>query len=415
MAGRNFLNDSQLRAAKPKDKAYQLNDGAGLLLRVKKSGAKSWVFNYYHPHNKKRVNIGLGNYPDRSLSSARDKRDHYRTLVMDNVDPVDWEKSQKIEAQQKRDATFKAMADIWKKIKLNKDIKEETVNREYRCLEIHLFPVIGDDPVHQIKYITVLAAIKVVESTGSHETVKRLCRLVNEIYDLAAAREIVESNKFGRITKEFKAHKKKHNPKLDAEQLPELLTALNNSTSLKRTRLMIEFQLHTMTRPNETAKAEWSEFDMESKLWTIPAARMKMKREHVIPLSEPVILLLEQIKPLSRFSKYLFPNHRDIKTHASPESANTFLKRNGFKDRQTAHGLRALASTTLNDAGFDKVIVDACLAHVDKNLTSRAYNRAQYIEQKKNVFSWWSDFIIRAAQGNVSLSAGAKKLRLVNE
>lgn len=415
MAGRNFLNDSQLRAAKPKEKAYQLNDGAGLLLRVKKSGAKSWVFNYYHPFTKKRVNIGLGNYPDRTLSSARDKRDHYRSLVLDNIDPAEWEKSQRMEAEQKREATFSAMADVWKKVKLNKDIKEKTVNREYRCLEIHLFPLIGDEPIHQIKYITVLEAIKMVEVAGSYETVKRLCRLVNEIYDLAAAREIVESNKFGRITKEFKTHKKRNNPKLETEELPELLSVLATSTALKRTRLMIEFQLHTMTRPNETAKAKWSDFDFEKALWTIPPSGMKMKREHVIPLTEPVRTLLNQIKPLSRNSVYLFPNHRNTDTHSSTEAANTFLKRNGFKDKQTAQGLRSLASTALNDAGFDKVIIDACLAHEDKNLTSRAYNRAQYIEQKKKVFSWWSDFIVRAGQGNVSLASENRRLRLVNE
>jgi integrase len=415
MAGTNFLKDSQIKAAKPQDSAYQLSDGKGLALRVLKSGAKSWVFNYYHPVTKKRTSIGLGSYPDRSLVSAREKRDQYRKLVLNKTDPVEHEKSLIIEEKQKRNATFKAMADIWKNIKLNKDIKEKTVNREYRCLEIHLFPVIGEEPVHKIKYLTVLEAIKLVEEAGSHETVKRLCRLVNEIFDLAAAREIVESNKFGRITKEFKAHQKRNNPKLKTEQLPLLLSALANSAALKRTRLMILFQLHTMTRPSETAEAEWDDFDFQEKLWTIPGGKMKMKRDHVIPLTEPVLTLLEEIKPLSRHSKFLFPNHRNTETHASSEAANTFLKRNGFKDKQTAQGMRSLASTALNDAGFDKVIVDACLAHVDKNLTSRAYNRAQYIEQKKKVFSWWSDFVVRAQSGDVSFTCGNKTLRLVNE
>ncbi|WP_370243693.1 tyrosine-type recombinase/integrase [Marisediminitalea sp.] len=414
MKGTNLLKDSQVKAAKPREGAYQISDGRGLALRILKSGAKSWVFNYYHPFTKKRTSIGLGAYPDRSLASAREKRDEYRTLVLSKIDPREYEIRQHIEEKQKRNSTFKAMADIWKEIKLNKDIKEQTVNREYRCLEIHLFPAIGDEPVHEIKYLTVLDAIKLVEAAGSHETVKRLCRLVNEIFDLAAARELVESNKFGRITKEFKAHKKTNNPKLDISELPQLLSVLANSTALKRTRLMIEFQLHTMTRPNETAKAEWTDFDLQEKLWVIPAEKMKMKREHIIPLTEPVMLLLEQIKMLSRNSNYLFPNHRKLGTHASPEAANTFLKRNGFKDKQTAHGLRSLASTALNENGFDRVIVDACLAHVDKNLTSRAYNRAQYIEQKKRVFTWWSEFIVNAAQGNVSLAQGIRTLRLVN-
>lgn len=415
MAGTNLLKDSQIKAAKPQDSAYQLSDGKGLALRVLKSGAKSWVFNYYHPVTKKRTSIGLGSYPDRSLVSAREKRDQYRTLVLNKTDPVEYEKKLLTEEKQKRNSTFKSMADTWKEIKLKKDIKEQTVNREYRCLEIHLFPVFGDEPVHEIKYLTVLDAIKLVEDAGSHETVKRLCRLVNEIFDLAAAREIVEANKFGRITKEFRAHHKKHNPKLETEQLPLLLSTLANSTALKRTRLMILFQLHTMTRPGETASAEWSDFDFEEKLWTIPAEKMKMKRDHVIPLTEPVLALLEQIKPISRHSKYLFPNHRNTETHASAEAANMFLKRNGFKDKQTAHGLRSLAATALNDAGFDKVIVDACLAHVDKNLTSRAYNRAQYIGQKTKVLSWWSDFVVRAQAGDASFTIGNKTLRLVNE
>jgi integrase len=415
MASTDFLVDSQIKAAKAKDKTYQLNDGRGLSLRIKKSGSKSWVFNYYHPFTKKRASIGLGSYPDRSLAKARQLRDKYRTLIIDKVDPVEYERDKLIEEKQKRNSTFETMANVWKEIKLQKNIKEHGVNREYRCLELHLFPAIGEVPIHKIKYMTVLETIKVVESNGMYETVKRLCRLVNEIFDLAAARELVESNKFGRLTKEFKPHVKKNNPRLPLSELPTLFEALNRSTSTRRTKLMIELQLHCMTRPSEVVEAEWVDFNFTDNTWTIPAEKIKMKRDHVIPLTDSVLDLLAQIKQLCRNSKYLFPNHRDNTKHASSETANTFLKRNGFKDRQTAHGLRGLASTALNDNKFDKVIVDACLAHQDKNLTSRAYNHAQYIEQKRKVFSWWSETVVDAATGNLSLASGTKTLRLLNE
>jgi integrase len=414
MAAKDLITDSKLRALKPKDKQYNVADGQGLFLRVNPNGKNSWVFNYYHPFSKKRTNLGLGSYPDVSLSKAREKRSDYRKLVAENIDPKTHLKLQFLKDKEQYDATFENVTQKWKDIKIRKDIKANTVEREYRCLELHLFPVIGDMPVNSIKYAPVLDAIKVVEQAGQFETVKRLCRLVNEVIDIAVARELVDTNRFTRITKEFAAQKKQNYPSIGAAELPELMTTLATSSSLVRTRLMIEFQMHTMTRPNETAKAEWSQFDFDDRLWTIQPDKMKMKREHVIPLTDEVLMLLDKIKLLSRNSKYLFPNHRDNNKHASTESANTLLKRNGFKDRLVAHGLRSLASTTLNDNGFDKVIVDACLAHQDKNLTSRAYNRAQYIEQKKKVFSWWSEFIVNASAGNLSMANGKKGLRVVN-
>jgi len=157
------------------------------------------------------------------------------------------------------------------------------------------------------------------------------------------------------------------------------------------TRYLIEWQLHTMVRPSEAAGAKWQEIDFENKLWIIPAERMKKKREHLVPLTEQTLEILERLRPLSGHREYLFPADRNPRSHINEQTANMALKRMGYEKRLVAHGLRALASTTLNQHGFDPDVVEAALAHIDKNEVRRAYNRADYLERRRVMMDWWSD------------------------
>lgn len=175
------------------------------------------------------------------------------------------------------------------------------------------------------------------------------------------------------------------------------------------TRFLIEWQLHTLTRPGEAAGTRWDEIDVDKKEWTIPASRMKMRKEHVIPLSKQALQLLEAIKPLSGHREFVFPSDRDPKKHINNESANVALRRMGFQGRLVSHGIRSLGSTTLNEKGFNPDVIEAALAHVDKNQVRAAYNRSDYYEKRRELMSWWSDHIEGASQGSVSILSISKK------
>jgi integrase len=226
---------------------------------------------------------------------------------------------------------------------------------------------------------------------------------------------ITFSNPLSGIRHAFEAPKKQFMATLKPDELPELMLTLSTASIKKVTRCLIEWQLHTMTRPSEAAGAKWCEIDFEKRLWTIPAERMKMKREHIVPLSEQTLNLLEILKPLSAHRNHLFPADRNPRTHANSQTANMALKRMGYGGRLVSHGLRALASTVLNEQGFDPDLIEMALAHVDKNEVRRAYNRADYIERRKPLMTWWSKYIKKASTGNISFAGSIKSLRLVNE
>jgi len=166
-------------------------------------------------------------------------------------------------------------------------------------------------------------------------------------------------------------------------------------------------------RPSEAAGTRWDEIDLNQGLWNIPPERMKKKKAHVVPLTRQYLALLDMLKPISGRSEFVFPSDRDPKKHANPQTANTALKRMGFDKQLVAHGMRALASTILNEEGFDGDVIEAALAHTGKNEVRNAYNRASYIERRKPVMKWWSEHIEEAAMGNMSLT-GKKGLKLVS-
>lgn len=185
---------------------------------------------------------------------------------------------------------------------------------------------------------------------------------------------------------------------------PEL--SLANASIKRITRCLIEWQLHTMTRPAEAATTRWADIDFDKRIWTIPPERMKKRRPHTIPLTEQALALLEALKPHSGHREYVFPADRNPRTHANSQTANMALKRMGFQDRLVSHGMRSMASTILNEHGdWDAELIEVALAHVDKDEVRSAYNQADYIERRRPMMNWWSDHIQQAATGSLSVSA----------
>lgn len=407
------LSDTQIKHAKSQEKEYTLADGNGLQLRVRPNGSKLWILKYSQPYSKKRTNLGLGKYPDVSLSKARKQRDEARKLLADNIDP----KTHRIEQDQQKKAalenTFGVVAQKWYELKLTQ-VKEETANHALRGLERHVLPSLGNVPLDKIKPKTVIDLLTPIANKGSLETVKRLCRNINEIMRLSVAQGIIEFNYLADITKLFPAAKKTNMATIKPERLPELMAAIRNANVLRTTRCLVLWQLHTMTRPIEAATARWEDIDLENKVWVIPAERMKMKKPHTIPLTDQTLALLETIRSMSDGKHYLFTNHRDPTKHANSQSVNVALKRMGFAGQLVSHGMRALASTTLNEQSFDPDVIEAALAHVDKNEVRRAYNRAEYLERRRKLMCWWSEHIENALSGGFLNKNNIKHLKVSN-
>lgn len=159
------------------------------------------------------------------------------------------------------------------------------------------------------------------------------------------------------------------------------------------TRCLIEWQLLTLVRPSEAAGTRWAEIDLNTKLWTIPAERMKSKREHIVPLSPQALVILEVMEPISAHREHVFPSRNNPKKAMNSQTANAALKRIGYGGRLVAHGLRAIASTAMNEANFNPDVIEAALAHADKNEVRRAYNRSTYLAQRKDLINWWGSFV----------------------
>ena len=408
------MTNTEVKHAKPRDKEYNLVDGGGLKLRVKPSGSKLWLFNYYKPYTKKRVNISFGAYPEISLAQARNRRKAARELLARDVDPKTHRDEQRKEAQAANELTLERVINQWFEVKKT-SITPSYADDIIRSLNNHIKPRLGKFPLHQITAPLVIDVLKSLANTGKLEAVKRICQRLNEVMTYAVNIGLVHHNPLAGIRHAFENPKVKHNPTLTPEELPELMQRLKVANIRSVTNCLIQWQLHTMTRPGEAAGARWDEIDVENALWIIPPERMKKRREHIVPLSKQALSLLAVIKSITGRGGYVFPSDINPRTHANASTANVALKRMGFQGRLTAHGMRALASTTLNEQGFDPDVIEAALAHVDKNAVRGAYNRAQYLKRRRVMMNWWSKRIEKAATEVVTLDAGVKVLRSVGE
>ncbi|WP_298941317.1 integrase domain-containing protein [uncultured Psychromonas sp.] len=403
------LTATQIQAAPVKSKEYNLYDGNGLVLRIKPTGTKLWLFNYQRPITKKRANISLGRYPDLPLAKARTKALEFRQLLAEDIDPKEHRESTLKSKQAEFSNTLQVVFDNWFSVKQT-SIKELTAKKLKQRLDKYLLAYMGKYPIKEITAPQTIKILQPLANEGKLETVGRICRNLNEIMTFAMNIGIIEHNKLASISKAFAMAKVTHQASLKPEELPELMKALNYASIKLLTRSVIEWQLHTMTRPSETAGARWDEIDTDNMLWSIPAERMKKGRPHTIPLTEQTLDLLHTIKSITPESEFLFPGSRTIKNHINSQTANKALERMGFKGRQTSHGLRALASTTLNEQGFDADVIEAALSHVDKNKVRSAYNRTDYLERRKVIMNWWSNHISEASNGSNSIT-GLQALR----
>ena len=397
------LTNTQIKNAKAKTKEYSLADGRGLALRIKPNGSRLWIFNYSKPFTKKRANMSFGMFPDLSLAEARELSGEARGLLAKNIDPKQ-DKDEKAEKAAFADKlSLQLVAQEWLKVKRSK-VSNEHAEDIWRSLEIHIFPRLGKLPIHLITAPKVIATLRPLEAKGSLETVKRQCQRINEIMWYAVNNGLLETNLLVGIKEAFMAPTKNNFPTIEPHQLPQLMRDLNKANIKRVTRCLIEWQLQTMVRPGEAAGTRWDEIDITEEVWHIPAKRMKKKRDHKVPLSPQMLKLLEIMYPITGHREHLFCGDRNPRASINKQTANMVLKRMGYGGKLVAHGMRSVASTILNEHQFPSDIIEVALAHVDKNENRDDYNKAKYLELRRKMMCWWSDYVQQAADGNLSLA-----------
>lgn len=386
------LTDRKIKSIVATGKEQSFSDGNCLVLRVRANGTKSWRFKY--TVNKKVTKISLGAYPAVTLAEARSVAVNYMQLLAKGIDPKEYESAKKLEASRKLANTFYAAAELWFERK-QPTVTPHHAAREWRTLEMYIFPKLKDTPLESITAIDTIEILRPLETDGKHSTIKRICQSLNQIMDYSVNHGFINANPLARIIKVFTKNTVEHMATIRPEELPDFLTAVNNSQTIQsKTKLLILWQLHTMTRSKEAAGTKWADINIEEAVWVIPAEEMKRRRAHRVPLTPATLAILEQMKPLSGHHEYVFPSERNEKSHASTYTVNAAIKRSlGYKDKLVAHGLRSVASTALHEKGYDSLLVEACLAHADENETRAAYNRSDYLEQRRPIMEWWSRFV----------------------
>ncbi|OVZ89053.1 integrase [Yersinia kristensenii] len=382
------LSHNEILKAKPQDKDFTLHDGNGLFLLVKTSGKKLWRLRYQRPASDKRTNISLGAYPALSLADARQIRDDKLALLTRGIDPQEKEEQQAEERQIVQESIFQNVAQKWFSLK-KAHVSEEHAKDIWRSIEKDILPSIRNIPVQDIKARTLIQTLEPIKARGALETVRRLVQRINEIMVYAVNVGLIDANPASGIGNAFERPKKQHMPTIRPEELPKLMRTIAMSNLSLPTRCLLEWQLLTLIRPAEASATAWAEIDIEKRLWCIPAERMKAKRDHIVPLSDQALEILEIMRPISARREHVFPSRNDPSNPMNSQTANAALKRIGYGGKLVAHGLRSIASTAMNEAGFNADVIEAALAHSDKNEVRKAYNRSTYIEQRIELMAWW--------------------------
>lgn len=336
--------------------------------------------------------MSLGSYPALTLAAARQMRDQHLTTLAQGMDPQQQQEQASKQRQIELDSIFSTVAANWFKMK-SKNVTEDYAKDIWRSIDKDVFPAIGAIPVQEIKARTIVEALEPIKARGALETVRRLVQRVNEIMIYAVNTGLIDANPASGVSMAFEKPKKQKMPTLRPEELPKLLRSLVSSNLSVPTRCLIKWQLLTLVRPSEASGTRWAEIDLDAKLWTIPAERMKAKREHIVPLSTQALNVLEVMKPISAQREHVFPSRNAPKKPMNSQTANAALKRIGYSGKLVAHELRSIASTAMNEANFNPDVIETSLALIEKNSVRKAYNRATYLSQRKELMEWWSEII----------------------
>lgn len=390
------LTKAECDRLKPKEKPYKKFDGGGLYLEVMPKGAKLWRLKYYFHGKEKRLSLGA--YPKITLKEARNKREEARKLLDDGVNPSIDRKLKKLDQKTNSSNTFESIAREWhsrREDQWSNKRKKVVLQR----LEKYIFPKIGFLPISEIEPAILLEALKKIEDKGVYYTAKSVRQICGQVFRYGIQTSRCKYNPAQVLNGVLKSRPVEHLAALDASEIPEFLKALHSSEAqlFERTRNAILFSMLTFCRPGEIRQARWTDIDFDEKQWVIPAKFMKMRKPHIVPLSKQALRILENqgIETEQLNTEFVFPARNNPKRPMSDATVNLAIKKLGFKGRMTAHGFRALARTTIREKlGYYPDVIEVQLAHKPMGPLGGAYDRAQFLEDRKVMMQEWADYVL---------------------
>ena len=402
------LSSTQCDSAKPKEKDYNLYDGQGLILFVRKNGSKVWRFKYKRPNGKDGL-MTLGNYPALTLKEARERRAIYLNQLANNIDPINQIKIE--EAKNSDEFSFERIARDWHEAYVaTGKWNQATARKALSNFEMYVFPVIGSKPIDTIKTRDLYNVLSKIEEKGYLEIVSKTRQRFSGIFAYAITKGYIDLSPAVALSDAITITRKtKHYPKLPLVRLPEFFSRLRNDGGNPITKLCLEFALHTFARSSELRFARWNEFDFDKKIWTIPPTReliagykdshrgAKMKEKHLIPLSPQALKLIKEIQVYSGISLNVFPNSIDMGGFLSENTVNDMIRRMGYstQDDVCIHGFRGMACGALIESNlFTEDAVEKQMSHQERNGVRLAYmHHAEFMEERRMMLCWWSDYL----------------------
>jgi len=394
------LTDIAIRSAKPTDKQFKLFDEGGLFLIITPSGGRWWRFKYRYEGKEKL--LSMGTYPEVSLKDARDKRDSARKQVAAGIDPSSHRKAVKLTAETNAANSFEVVAREWFS-KLLPSWTEGHAEKILSRLERLIFPHIGARPIASITAQELLAVLRRIEAKGTVETAHRALQNCGQVFRYGIATGRAERDIGADLRGALASVKVKHHPSItEPKAIGALMRAIRDYDGEPITQAALRLAPLVFVRAGELRKAEWSEINFDESEWRIPAERMKMRVVHVVPLSEQAIGVLKEIHLLTGRGKYIFTGARTNGRPMSENTINAALRRLGYtKEEMTGHGFRSMASTVLNEQGWNRDAIERQLAHAERNDIRAAYNYAEHLKERKRMMQHWADYLDELADSNV--------------
>ncbi|TBN45908.1 integrase arm-type DNA-binding domain-containing protein [Pseudomonas sp. BGI-2] len=384
------LTALQVKNAAPRERDYGLADGGGLFLWIRTAGGKSWRFRFRL--DGKQSHISLGTIDKVTLAQARQLASEARQLVAQGRHPGLERKVVRAQAAISRANTFKSLALEWHQHKSSRwsvgyagDVME--------AFKLDIFPQVGSLPLTDIKPMQWLQVFRRIESRGALEKLRKVRQRCQEVYRFAIATGRAEYNPIADIGGALQAPTSRHYPFLPIAEIPELIRSIKACPGHDVVKIATRLLILTGVRTAELRGAPWSEFDLDTALWLVPAARMKMRRAHLVPLSKPAVAALRELENITGGYTLAFTGRNDPAKPMSEAAINQLLKRSGYDGRATGHGFRHTMSTTLHEQGYPSEWVETQLAHVDKNSIRGTYNHAQYLEARREMLQWYADHL----------------------
>ncbi len=384
------LTARQISTAKPQDKPYKLADGGGLYLLVNPNGSRYWRLKYRLAGKEKLLSIGV--FPDITLAEAREKRNEAKRLLANGEDPSEVKQAEKQAKILAVNNSFESLALEWhehKKPNWSSGYSDDIL--EY--LRKDIFPYIGKRAITEIKPMDMLSVLRKMEERGVLDKLKKTRQACRQIFTYAIITGRAEVNPVTDLAGALKSPKQNHFPHLLPTELGPFIHAVNAYSGSKVTRMATLLLMYTSVRTIELRAAEWAEFDFKADLWLIPKERMKMRRPHLVPLSMQVKSLLLELKSITGWGKYVFPGRNDAHKPMSEASINQVIKRIGYAGKATGHGFRHTMSTVLHEKGFSSAWIETQLAHADRNTIRGTYNHAQYLDGRREMLQWYSNYL----------------------